>query len=210
MGPIRLQSEIVPEPARQRTSVALYDHAADTLDFIRTTMARSATFTAVPGVGGIAMGIVGLGAAWISTRAGTEEGWLRIWLAAAAVAAPIGLVSMHLKARRAGLPLWSSAGRRFALGLAPPLVAGAALTASLARGDAFDYLPGTWLLLYGVGLLGGAISSVPLLTALGCGFMALGVVALAVDPRWGTVCLAAGFGGLQIVFGFMIARRHGG
>src|ERR671911_14241 len=39
---------------------ALQDHAADSLAFIRATMARSAAFTAVPGRGGIVMGIVGL------------------------------------------------------------------------------------------------------------------------------------------------------
>ena len=40
--------------------------------------------------------------------------------------------------------------------------------------------------------------------------MALGAAAFASPSGWGTAFLAAGFGGLQIAFGLVIARRHGG
>ena len=40
--------------------------------------------------------------------------WLALWLGAAAVALPIGLVAMIAKAQRHAVPLWSPAGRRFA------------------------------------------------------------------------------------------------
>jgi hypothetical protein len=39
--------------------------------------------------------------------------------------------------------------------------------------------------------------------------MAVGAVALAL-PAAGDVLMALGFGGLQIVFGLVIARKHGG
>jgi hypothetical protein len=43
---------------------------------------------------------------------------------------------------------------------------------------------------------------------MGAGFMLLGVAALALPPAAGDACMAAGFGGLQLLFGWLIARRH--
>jgi hypothetical protein len=47
-------------PATDPKRVALNERAIESLEFIRTTMARSAPFTAVPGYGGIVIGVVGL------------------------------------------------------------------------------------------------------------------------------------------------------
>ena len=43
-------------------------------------------FTAVPGLGGVAMGAFGLAAAAIAARQPTPERWLAVWLATAVVA----------------------------------------------------------------------------------------------------------------------------
>jgi len=188
---------------------ALQDHAADSLAFIRATMARSAAFTAVPGRGGIIMGIVGLTAALAASRTVDPYAWLAVWMLAAFVAVSIGLAAMHLKARRHQISLWSASGRRFAQGFVPSLAAGAILTAALIRVDRFDLLPATWLLLYGAGILASATASVAILTWLGVGLMALGGAASLVG-RFGELWLAAGFGGLHIIFGIIIARKHGG
>jgi hypothetical protein len=45
---------------------------------------------------------------------------------------------------------------------------------------------------------------------MGVVFMALGVVAFALPAAYGHWMMAAGFGGLHIVFGIVIARRYGG
>lgn len=193
----------------QRT-VTVSGRAEETLEFIRATMARSARFTAVPGRGGILMGAVALVAAWISSRRPTQDAWLTVWLVAAGVAGAIAIEAIRRKTRAAGMPLWSGNSRRFAQGLLPALVAGAALTLAAVIDDAQDRLPATWLLLYGVGVVAGASASISLLTALGIAFMVVGLIALALPPAWGTACLAAGFGGLNIIFGFIIARKHGG
>ena len=71
-------------------------------------------------------------------------------------------------------------------------------------------IPAVWLLLYGTAVLAGGALSVAIVQLLGAAFMLLGIAALVTPTAWGTVWLGIGFGGLQIVFGLYIARRHGG
>ena len=52
--------------------------------------------------------------------------------------------------------------------------------------------------------------SVRVVPLMGIGFMVLGSIALLVPALSGDLLLALGFGGLQIAFGAVIARRHGG
>ena len=193
-----------------RTGAALNERAIESLEFIRTTMARSAPFTAVSGAGGIAMGVLALVAAAIARSSSSNEQWLTVWVLSAAVAVPVGFVQMRAKARRHDLALWSAAGRRFAQGFVPAIAAGAVLTFGLVRADAVDLVPAVWLLLYGAGVLAGSSSSVPVLAWLGALFMVLGVVSLFTPPALRDLWLAAGFGALQIGFGAYIARNHGG
>ena len=193
-----------------KPGVTLNERAIESLEFIRTTMARSAPFTAVPGRGGMAMGAVAIVAAILGAREQNEWRWVAVWLGAAAVAVPLGLLAMRWKARHYGIALWSAAGRRFAQGFVPAVAAGAILSAALANAGRFDLVPATWLLLYGAGVLAGSTASVPVLAWLGAAFMALGVAALLTGPAWRDVWLGAGFGGLQIAFGIIIARKHGG
>ena len=128
-------------------------HAEENLQFIRRTMERSSTFTAVPGVGGAGMGVIGLAAAILAANQRSAERWLVVWLLAAAVALGVGVTTMWLKAARSGVPLVGAVGRRFALGMAAPLVAGAAITYALWRAGDFAVMAPTWLLLYGAGVV---------------------------------------------------------
>jgi hypothetical protein len=196
--------QAVPEPP------ALGSRAIDNLRFIRETMERASSFTAVPGWGGVAMGVSALAAAGLSTRARTPEEWLGVWLAEAFVALGIGLWAITTKARRANIPLFAGPARRFLLTLSPPLAAGALVTLALERAGQTPILPGLWLLLYGTAVVTGGAFSVRIVPVMGVGFMLLGAIALFCPPSWGTAFLAAGFGGLQIVFGVLIAKRYGG
>ena len=192
------------------SGAALHEQAAESLAFIRTTMARSASFTAVPGAGGVAMGVVACVAAIVAARQADGVLWLLTWMLAATVAAPIGFAAMARKARRHRVPLWSAAGRRFAQGFVPAILAGAILTAALVRDGRIDLLPATWLMLYGVGITAGGAASIPLLAWLGGAFIACGAGAAFTPIWWADAWLGAGFGGLQILFGIVIARKHGG
>ena len=40
--------------------------------------------------------------------------------------------------------------------------------------------------------------------------MVLGAMALFCPPNWGNAFLAAGFGGLHVLFGVVIERKYGG
>jgi hypothetical protein len=201
-----------PSSPTPRTSepIALGDRAVDDLRFIRRTMERGPAFTAVPGWGGVAMGATGLLAAAVGATRSTTEGWLLTWLTAATVAIGIGAWSMHRKAHRAGLPLVSGSGRKFLLGFLPPTLAGALLTLALFRAGATALIPGAWLLLYGVAVASAGTFSVKVVPVMGACFMILGAVALLAPGSWGDALLGTGFGGLQILFGFHIARKHGG
>jgi hypothetical protein len=173
-------------------------------------MERSSTFTAIPGAGGVVTGVIGVIAAVAAARQPTADRWLGTWLGAASVAVVVELVAMTWKARRAGLTLTGTIARRFALGIAAPLVAGAAITYELWAVRNFTVMAPAWLLLYGAGVLTSGMFSVPAVRALGACFMAAGIAAVLTPPEWGNVWLAIGFGGLHVGFGAYIARYHGG
>ena len=197
-------------PAMPPRPAGLDSHALDEIRFIRQTLERAGSFTAVPGWGGVGMGVTALAAAALAARQPTRDAWLAIWLGEAVLGVAIGGLAMARKARAAGQPLWSGPARKFALALAPPLVAGALLTAALYRAGLVTLLPGAWLLLYGAAVVTGGAFSVRVVPLMGLGFMLLGAAALFAPATWGNALLGAGFGGLHIVFGFLIARRYGG
>jgi hypothetical protein len=195
--------------ARPITSRPSPDPAAD-LRYIRETMERSASFTAVPGWGQVILGLTALVAARLASSQATPAAWLKIWLGEAALAAILVFVTMRWKANRRGLPLFTGPGRRVAFGLFPPLVAGALLTTFLFRAGLNSAIPPTWLLLYGAGIITGGAYSVAIVPVMGLCFMAAGALAIVTPATWDNWLLAAAFGGLHIIFGFFIARRHGG
>lgn len=199
-----------PDGESDRPHVPLHLRAMDNLQFIRDTMERASAATAVSGTALSASGGVALGAAWLAARQPTAWGWLACWLGAGTLAGLLVAGATLRKARRAHLPLLAAPGRKLLFGFLPPMAVGAVLTLALARDGLFALLPGTWLLLYGAAVMTGGAFSVRALPVMGAAFVALGAVALLAPPGWGDACLAAGFGGLHLVFGPYVARRHGG
>jgi len=190
--------------------VALHAHALDNLQYIRSAMERAGAFTAVPGVGGITLGCTALVVALLARRMWNADSWLAAWLGEAVLACLIGVAAAARKSRKANTALLSGPGRKFLLGFAPPLLAGALLTLVLYRAGLPAALPGVWLLLYGTGVLCGGAASVKVVPLMGICFMALGALALFAPAAWGNTLLAAGFGGLHILFGILIKVKYGG
>ncbi|HLG97373.1 MAG TPA: hypothetical protein VKX49_13760 [Bryobacteraceae bacterium] len=199
------------EPIRgvRREPVSLQVHAMDNLRFIRETMERATAFTAVPGWGGFAIGLSAVAAAPIAGRLG-REGWLIAWLIEGLFAIALGAVAMKRKADSAQVPLLSAPARRFVLSFAPPFIVGALLTVILYQAGLLGAIPGTWLLLYGTGVVTGGAFSVRVVPVMGLCFMLIGALALFCPAAWGTAFLAAGFGGLHMIFGLIIAWKYGG
>lgn len=189
---------------------SLHGRAMDNLKYIRETMERASSFTAVPGWGGVMIGVTALVAAVMASRIEDEHEWMMVWAAELPLALAIGALMMKRKARAAELKLMSGPGRKFTLSLAPPLLAGAVMSLALARLEALDILPGMWLLLYGTGVVTGGAFSVKVVPVMGICFMTLGAISVFAPIEWGNLLMAIGFGGLHIIFGIIIARRHGG
>jgi hypothetical protein len=188
----------------------LHDHALESVRVIRDAMERAGSFTAVPGAGMIAIGATAIVAAAIAGAMETGGGWLATWIGEGFIAAAISCVTIARKARRLGLPLRSGPARKIALAFLPSCVAGTVLTVALAAHGLASLLPGTWLLLYGTAVTAAGALSVRIVPLMGVMFMATGILALAFAPAHANALMAAGFGGLHIVFGAAIARKHGG
>jgi hypothetical protein len=200
----------LPEPGDQEPSLDLHARAMDNLRFIRETMERAGSFTALSGWGQVVIGITALLASWLASRQVSPENWLATWSCAAVVSILMGVLTTAMKARTARMPMLSGPGRKFMLSLAPPLAAGAVLTVVLFRAEMVGLLPGVWMLLYGAGIITAGAFSVSAVPVMGLCFMVFGAAALMSPVAWGDGWMAAGFGGLHVVFGTLIARRYGG
>ncbi len=195
-----------------RNPIPLHSQAIDHLQYIRRTMEGAASFTAVPGAGGVIMGASALVAgAWAhGSILANPDRWLAIWMAEGLLALVLGVFFAYRKARRIQVELFSRPARKFMLAFAPSLLAGASLTAALWKTGQTGLLAGCWLLLYGAGISAAGAYSVRVVPVMGTCFLALGSAALFSPAGWSDAWLAAGFGGLHILFGILIARRHGG
>ena len=197
-------------PPPMERDPALSDRALDNLRFIRETMERAGTFTAISGWGIAAVGGVAMAAAAVA-RFRPTVGWrVGTWVTTAAVCIALSLWATARKARRSELSMVSGPAQKLALAFAPAMIVGALLTVALLRIGANALLPAVWLLLYGTAVVAGGAFSVRIIPVMGVCFMLLGAVALFTPASVGDWLMVAGFGVAHVVFGIQIARRHGG
>lgn len=202
--PIRKEQPEHDEP------VNISDRALDNLKYIREAMERSTSFTAVPGYGGVLMGVTALAAAYIAAQQIYLRNWLIVWLTEAFLAAAIGLLGMLQKSKIADQSLFSTPARKFAFGSIPPLVCGIVITLGLWRYEHYELMAPVWMLCYGAAVVNGGTFSVKVVPVMGWMFIALGAAAFALPSGFGNYFMAASFGVLHIVFGAIIAKRYGG
>jgi hypothetical protein len=199
--------------ARPDNTVALDSHALGTLNYIRASIEAASAF-AVPGIAGIAMGVVGLGAMFVSSLPVLAPHWFEIWLAAACGALAVGVLFIARHPAQ-GFTLYRGPARRFVLSLCPALLAGAVLTIVLRQAGHLALVPGTWLLLYGSAVLSASLMTTTAMlrrvALMGGLFVSCGLLAFVLPPHWHNFALGMGFGGLHLVFGILIGRSgHAG
>ena len=179
------------QPIRKRRPIPMHAHAMDNLRYIRETMERAGSFTAVPGWGGVAMGVTALAASIVAALQTSTGAWLATWMIEGALALAIGILAMWRKALKAGMPMWSAPARKFVFSFVPPMIVGAALTLVLWRAGAAAAIPGVWLMLYGTGVVTGGAFSVPVVPVMGACFLVEGALAYfrrRRGPCRGTMC----------------------
>lgn len=197
-------------PSETEQPPALHERAMDNLRYIRETMERASAFTGISGWGNVAIGVTALISTFIAAQQSSFQLWLAVWIAEAVVSLLIAGWAMDRKARAAQMPLFSGPGRKVVFSVSPPIFVGALLTVVFYQAGLTNAIPGMWLLLYGTGIVTGGMFSVPIVPIKGLCFMALGAVTLFSPPALANWFMATGFGVLHIVFGVIIARRHGG
>ena len=200
----------VPSQAGIEESAPQSRDALDQLHFIRHTMESATSFTAVPGWGTVALGLTAIAAALVARSLDSRVIWVLLWLGEAVLAGLISLVAMVKKTGSLAKLAASIPARKCALSLVPPLAAGGVLTLIMMDHHLYGILPGMWLMLYGVAVITGGAFSVRVVPVMGNCFAVFGTIALALPASWANGIMAAGFGGLHVLFGMIIARKHGG
>lgn len=209
----------------RRQPVALHDHAASNLRFIREAMQRSGDFTGISGKATVAMGFIAIAGAWVASwRLMAVDWWTWTWFYTATLGCVVGIVGMAQKARSTGISVWAGPGKRFLWSFAPPIVAGIVLTETLYITGQDASMPILWMMLYGVAIITGGTFSVRIVPLFGACFMVAGLALhwtmyypeISMDtPLLGTMtatdlALAGVFGTLHIVFGLLVWARYGG
>ena len=195
---------------RSNNTVAIDSHALGTLNYIRASIEAAGAF-AVPGIAGIAMGVVGILATLVASLPSLGSRWLEIWLIAAVAAAASGVlfIARHSRQPARGM-LYRGPARKFVLSLCPSLLAGAVLTVVLWDEGLSSLIPGTWLVLYGCAVLSASMMTnaamLRLVAMMGGLFVVCGMVAFQIPTHWQNLALGMGFGVLHLLFGILIGR----
>lgn len=203
-------ADVLPIRPRASNPPEMQARAMDNLRFIRETMEAAGTFTAVSGWGQVAIGVTAIVASLVSARQSDPVTWVLIWSAEAILAGLVAVWFMYNKAKSASLPLLSGSARKLLFSFSPVFVVGLVVTVAFLQRGTTSLLPGVWMLLYGTAVVAAGAFSVRIVPVMGAAFIAVGALALFAPPAWSTALMIVGFGLLHVVFGFVIARRHGG
>ena len=186
--------------------------AARNLEVIRTLMERTARYRLLTAWAALAAGALALAGAGLCTLIDPADpiAFGAVWGLVFVGALLATIVGSLARGRERGEVVWSRQARAVVLALAPGLFSAAVLTAFFfVRGDHL-YLPGVWMLCFGMGAMSTAAYSPRPIVYLGVAMLMLGPVALAVGPAWAVPMMALGFGGGHLILGasLLLAERR--
>src|SRR5687768_7148685 len=201
---------VLPIRPKKADPPEIHARAMDNLRFIRETMEAAGTFTAVSGWGQVVIGITAVIAAIVAARFAGSAEWVLVWAAEAGLALLISVWFMYNKAKSASLPLLTGSARKLLFSFSPVFAVGMVVTIALMLRGLYGLLPGIWMTLYGTAVVAAGAFSVRIVPVMGAAFIVVGGFALFAPQTWSTELMIVGFGLLHVIFGFIIARRHGG
>lgn len=191
------------------STTSLHKKAEANLQYIRESMERSTSFTAVSGKAYVIAGISALIATWLAEQQISESLWLAVWMIELLGAASVLLFMTAQKAQRQGESLLSTNGKKLLFAFFPAMTVGGILTLAFFLQGQLSWLPGIWLSLYGAAVMTAGAYSVAIIPVMGAAFILLGSVVLLTNLS-SALALGIGMGGLHIVFGFIVWRNCGG
>ena len=111
------------------------------------------------------------------------------------------------KAKKAGVKLWDTTGKRLVINLSIPLVTGGLFIITLLLSGHVGIVAPCFLIFYGLALINASPNLYEEVRYLGYSEIVLGLVC-AVLQRYGLLCWAIGFGLFHILYGAVMYKKY--
>ena len=201
--------------------LAPLDEARENLRVIRQTMERSTQYSTLSGLSGVLIGLTAIAGVVVTegilNRAPTPPQPVRetypllagVWLATLLLAVAIEFACNKRRAARIGKRVASPLGAHIIVAALPSFLAAAVLTVFFYLHNMVPFVWGVWMLCYGLAICAVGLFSVRPVSYLGAAFVLAGAVTLLLPTPLHLLMMAVTFGGFHIVYGVLMARRHG-
>lgn len=113
-------------------------------------------------------------------------------------------------AKRLGVSLESRPSQLARRAMGPSLLAAAVISLRLVVDGTLGYLPGIWILAYGVALVNAGLFSTQAPRVLGLLFIAVGILAILAWPQFDLALTGLSFGAFHVGFGWFVLSRKSG
>lgn len=197
------------------------EEARENLRVIRQTMERSTKYSTLSGLSGVLIGLTAI--VGVLVTAGILNGRIPlhqspqtvqpllglVWLTALILAVGIEFACNKRRAARIGKHVASPLGAHIIVAALPSFIAGAVLTAFFYLNNMFFSVWGVWMLCYGLAICAVGLFSVRPVSYLGAAFVLAGAITLLLPGSYHLYMMALTFGGFHILYGVLMARKHG-
>ena len=197
------------------------EEARENLRVIRQTMERSTKYSTLSGLSGVLIGVAAIAGVAVSramlARAQAAHPLDRgdyltlgpVWLLVLALAVGIEFACNKRRAATIGKRVGSPLGAHILVAALPSFFAAALLTLFLYLHDLPSFVWAAWMLCYGLAICAVGLFSIRPVSYLGAAFVLAGAVTLLLPVPAHLPMMALSFGGFHILYGVLMARKHG-